>query len=440
MGLFDIPFLGNVVAMVIMLGVLIVIHELGHFAFAKWFGVSVKTFSIGFGKKLFGITRGETEYRVSLIPLGGYVALLGEDGEDADPNDPGNFNFKPRWQRFIILVMGALLNIVLAVLLFTVVNMFQRAEPLWRTSVPVIGYVDPSSPAFVADLQTGDRVVSFDGQRLKTWDQFQLLVATNPDREVPMVVEREGKLLTVEPKLIAQGRDDAGFLGAYPLEQVRIRSVNPGSPAEKAGLQPGDLVTSLDGHVIVQGVDQFIPLVQKSEKPELQMRVNRSGTDLMLTVAPDGTAGGRTIGVGVEVPFRYVKMTAGAAFMQGLTDTKRFTELTFTVLGKLLTGRLSLRSISGPVDIARISGEAARAGFISYLYIMGLISLQLGIFNLLPIPMLDGGLITILGFEAIRRKDLSAQLKERITTVGFVLLVTLMVVVIISDILKNIGS
>ena len=440
MGVFDISWLGNVIAMIIMLGVLILIHELGHFAAAKWFGVTVKTFSIGFGKKLFGFTRGGTEYKVALIPLGGYVALLGEDGEDADPDDSGNLNAKPRWQRFIILVMGATLNIVLAFLLFSFVNMFQRAEPLWKSTAPVVGHVDPSSPAFVADMKTGDRIVSFDGQRLKTWDEFHLLVATNPDREVPLVVEREGKLITLEPRLITKGRDEGGYLGAFPLEEIRIRSVTAGSPAESAGLKPGDIVTVLDGKRIVRGLDQFIPMIQNAEKPELQLLVNRNGTELSLTITPEGEPGSRKIGVGTEVPYRIVKLPAGQAFVQGAADVKRFTVLTFDVLGKLLTGRLSLKSISGPVDIARISGEAARAGFIPFIYIMALISLQLGIFNLLPIPMLDGGWITILIFEAIRRRDFSVRLKERITTVGFVLLVTLMVVVVISDILKNIGS
>ncbi len=441
MGIFNVPYLGNIIAMVIMLGVLIIIHELGHFVTAKLFGVKVKTFSVGFGKKLFGFQRGETEYRVSMIPLGGYVALLGEeDPEEAESDDPGNFNNKPRWQRFIILAMGATLNIVLAFMLFTVVNMFHRAEPLWRTSVPVVGWVDASSPAFVADLQTGDRIVSFDGKRINTWDQFQLLVVTNPDKDVDLVVEREGKLLTLEPELIAKGRDDAGYLGAFPLEQVRIQSVRDGSPAAEAGLQTGDVVIKVGNKRITRGIDQFITEIQNSTERELELLVLRSGTEMNLTVSPEGDPGSRIIGAMVEVPYRLVKLSFGNAVIQAGKDVKRFTALTFTVLGKLLRGELSLKSISGPVDIARISGEAARTGVISFVYIMGLISLQLGIFNLLPIPMLDGGLITILGIEAIRRKDLSIKMKERITTVGFVLLVTLMVVVIISDVLKNLGS
>lgn len=441
MGIFNVPYLGNIIAMVIMLGILIIIHELGHFVTAKLFGVKVKTFSVGFGKKLFGIQKGETEYRVSMIPLGGYVALLGEeDPDEAESDDPGNFSNKPRWQRFIILVMGATLNIVLAFMLFTVVNMFHRAEPLWRTAAPVVGWVDSSSPAFVADMKTGDRIVSFDGKRIHTWDQFQLLVITNPDKEVELVVEREGKLLTLEPELIAKGRDDAGYLGAFPLEQVRINSVKSGSPAEEVGLQPGDIVAQVGNKRITRGVDQFISRIKDSSEPELDLLVRRSGTEMNLTVAPDGEPGDRTIGVWVEVPYRLVKLSFGNAVVQAGKDVKRFTALTFTVLGKLLRGDLSLKSISGPVDIARISGEAARTGMLSFVYIMGLISLQLGIFNLLPIPMLDGGLITILGIEAIRRKDLSIKMKERITTVGFVLLITLMVVVITSDILKNLGS
>jgi len=439
-GIFDIPYFGPLVAMVIMLGVLIIIHEFGHFAMAKLFGVTVKTFSVGFGKKLFGIVRGGTEYRVSLFPLGGYVALLGEEADEAEVEDPGNFSRQPRWKKFLILVMGATLNIVLAVFLFTVVNMFHRAEPVWKTARPVIGSVDPSSPAFVADLKSGDRIVSFDGKRVKDWDEFQLLVVTNPNREVPIVVERDGTLLTIPVKLMASGRDDAGYLGAYPMMRVRIRSVDPGRPAEAAGLAPGDVILSVNGKPITRGLDQFIDAIRNSTEPELTFVVDRKGSELTLTVTPKGEPGSRLIGAGVEEPYRVVKLSPGAAFVQALKDTDRFTRLTFTVLGKLVRGQLSLKSISGPVDIARISGEAARSGFVSFLYIMGLISLQLGIFNLLPIPMLDGGHIFILAIEGIRRRDLSTTFKEKITTVGFVLLVTLMIVVVISDILKNLAG
>ncbi len=439
MGVFSIPYLGNLIAMAIMLGVLILIHETGHFLMAKLFKVNVKVFSIGFGKKLFSIKKGETEYQFSLIPLGGYVGMLGENPEDAEVDDPGNFNLKPRWQRFIILSMGAIFNIILAFILFTAVNMVHRPEPLWHTSTPVIGEIDTDSPAFVSNLKTGDRIISFDGTRVKDWNSFQLLIATNPNHKAKLVVDRDGQLVTIPVKLIAKGRDDAGFLGAYPLRPVRVQSVMENSPAEKAGLKSGDEIVSVNGKPIISGVEQFINTIEKTAGKTISLVVNRSGTRVPLTISPMGKPGNHKIGAFVEEPYRLVKLGFGGAVIQSGKDIERFTALTFTVLGKLVRGELSIRSISGPVDIARISGQAARNGTISFLYIMALISLQLGIFNLLPIPMLDGGHIVILALEAVRRRDLSYNLKEKITSVGFFLLVALMVVVIISDILKNLN-
>ncbi len=439
MGIFSIPYLGNLIAMAIMLGVLILIHETGHFLMAKLFKVNVKVFSIGFGKKLFSVKKGETEYQFSLIPLGGYVGMLGENPEDAEVEDPGNFNMKPRWQRFIILSMGAIFNIILAFILFTGVNMGHRQEPLWHSSTPVVGEVDSSSPAFVANLKTGDHIISFDGTRVQDWSAFQLLVATNPDHEARLVVDRDGQLLTIPVKLISKGRDDAGFLGVSPFRSVQVQSVVNGSPAEKAGLKSGDVIVSVDGKPMVNGVEQFISAIEKTTGDTISLVVNRSGSTISLTITPVGKPGSHKIGAFLGEPYRLIKLGFGGAIVQSGKDIGRFTALTFSVLGKLVRGKLSIRSISGPVDIARISGQAARNGAISFLYIMALISLQLGIFNLLPIPMLDGGHITILALEAVRRRDFSFNLKEKITSVGFFLLVALMVVVVISDILKNLN-
>lgn len=439
MGVFSIPYLGNIIAMAIMLGLLILIHETGHFLMAKLFKVNVKVFSIGFGKKLFSFKKGETEYQFCLIPLGGYVGMLGEDPEDAEVEDPGNFNLKSRWQRLIILSMGAIFNIVLAFLLFTAVNMVQRPEPLWHSSTPVVGEVDPSSPAFVANLKTGDRIISFDGSRVKNWNAFQLLIATNPDHKANIVVDRDGQLLTIPVKLISKGRDDAGFLGAFPLRPVQVGSVLGGSPAEKGGLKNGDEIVAVDGKPIISGMEQFISVVEKTTGDTISLVVKRAGSTMNLTITPMGKPGNHKIGAFVEEPYRLIKLGFGGALVQGGKDISRFTALTFSVLGKLVTGKLSIRSISGPVDIARISGKAARSGAFSFLYIMALISLQLGIFNLLPIPMLDGGHITILALETIRRRDFSFKLKEKITSVGFFLLVALMVIVVISDVLKNLN-
>jgi len=438
-GVFSIPYLGNIIAMAIMLGVLILIHETGHFLMAKLFKVNVKVFSIGFGKKLFSFKKGGTEYQFSLIPFGGYVGMLGENPEDAEVEDPGNFNLKSRWQRFIILAMGATFNIILAFILFTAVNMVHRMEPLYLSSTPVVGEVDPSSPAFVANLKTGDCIISFDGTRVKNWKAFQLLIATNPDHKANIVVDRNGQLLTIPVKLISKGRDDAGFLGAFPLRPVRVGSVLDGSPAEKGNLKKGDEIVSVDGKPIINGTGQFISVIEKTAGDTIELVVNRSGNTVDLAISPMGEPGSHKIGAFVEEPYRLIKIGFGGALVQGGRDIGKITALTFSVLGKLISGKLSIRSISGPVDIARISGQAARGGVIIFLYWMAMISLQLGIFNLLPIPMLDGGHLTILALETIRRRDLSFKLKEKITSVGFFLLIALMVIVVISDVLKNLN-
>ena len=438
MGIFNLPIIGNILAVVIMFGVLVTIHEFGHFIMAKMFGVYVKTFSIGFGKKLFCKKWGETEYCISLVPLGGYVAMLGEEPDEAEDDNPRNFNNKTKWQRILILVMGATLNIVLAIVLFTFVNAIHKPVPVWKDKPVVVGWVDNESPAFVAGLKYGDKIIYFDDKKVENWDQFLILVATNPNRTVKLRIERDGNLIEKEVKIVEKGKDRAGYLGVFPALRVQVRMVMPGSPAEKAGIKPGDVVLSVNGKEIVKGLEQFIESVKKSEG-ELDLKVERNGKVLNFKVMPEGEGKNRKIGVVIELPYKIVKLPLPDAFVTALKDTKKYTALTFSVIGKLLKGEMSIRSISGPVDIARISGQAARSGISNFIYIMGLISLQLGIFNLLPIPMLDGGHIFIILIEAIRRKDLSAKLKERITTVGFFILITLMTLVIISDILKNLN-
>jgi regulator of sigma E protease len=437
--LFNMPVVRNIIAMIILLGILIVIHEFGHFIIAKLFKVNVKIFSIGFGKKLFGKQIGETEYRLSLFPLGGYVAMLGEEPDEMEVEDPGNFNLKPRWQRFLILVMGATLNIVLAVILFTVVNTTHNREETWRSDQPEVGWIDNTSPAFIADFKVGDKILSFNNEKIISWDQLHLAVVTNPDKEVPVMVERSGEIMNFNVKITTKGKDDAGYLGVNPAVRTLVASVSPGSPAEKAGLKKGDVVISVNGHSVVKGVEQCVDLIQNAEEDTVTLNIVRNGENQDISIDPNVRGETKTIGVMLEIPYVEKQLSLSAAFMASLKDTAKITRLTFTVLGKLLKGEMSIKSISGPVDIARISGEAASAGLIPFIYIMALISLQLGIFNLLPIPMLDGGHIAILLFEGIRRKDLSVKIKEKILAVGFFLLISLMIVVIISDIIKNIN-
>ena len=425
--------LSNTAAFVFALGVIIFFHEFGHLLAAKAFNVRVLTFSLGFGRRLWGFKRGETDYRVALFPLGGYVQLGGEDPSEVT-DDPREFANKPRWQRVVVYLAGPAMNAVLSVALLAVVFMLGMEVAALREVPPVVGVVAEESPAATAGLEPGDRIEAVDGKPVSRWDDVHFALLTSPGRAVELTLRRDGQSLsvTVVPDVVP--RYEFGDAGVFPQLLPRIAQVLEDSPAAIAGFVLGDEVRAVDGRSVSSSRD-FIAQIEERPGRAATVEVMRDGRLQTLTVTPRSEDGVGKIGVVIGYYQRYGPVAALGASVRYNIDIVR---QTFAALAKIVTGRLAARSaLSGPIEIAALSGAAARSGFKVLLHLMGIISISIGILNLLPIPILDGGQITVLLFEGLRRRDLSLKVKERIQQVGFALVVVLMVMVLYFDLVKN---
>jgi regulator of sigma E protease len=426
--------LTNILAFAFALGIIIFVHEAGHLLVAKGFGVRVLTFSLGFGKRLWGFRRGETEYRVSALPLGGYVRLGGENAEEAT-GDPRDFLSKPRWQRILVYVAGPAMNVVLAVGLFAALFMVGIEVPNLPAIPSLIGAVEPGSSAAAAGLRRGDRIVALRGEPVSKWQEVNFAFLTSPDRPVPLTIERGDKTFqaTVTPK--GDPRYGVGdSAGIYPSVRPHVTRVEPRSPAAAAGFRAGDEIRVVDGRQIADSQD-FVSYVEQHPGQRIEVEIARDGRALTLPVVPrrDGKVG--KIGVGIGLYQRY---GPARAIVESVRYNVQIVRETFRVLGKIFSREISAKgALAGPIEIAVQSGEAARVGFKQLLHLMGFISISIAILNLLPIPILDGGQIFILAIEGIIRRDLSLRLKEVINQVGFVMILLLMVMVIWFDIMKR---
>lgn len=433
----DLPI--TLLAFAFALGVVIFIHELGHLLIAKLFDTRVKTFSLGFGKRLFGFKRGETDYRVSLIPLGGYVALGGENPEDAT-GDPREFMSKPRWQRILIYLAGPAMNVVLSVVLIAVTLMIGIEMMNFSRIAPVVGNVGEGSSAETAGLQRGDRILTANGEGVDDWQGVAFILTTSPERPVTLEVERGEETFTARVTPETLERYEIGdWAGLFPDALPEVRSVREGSPAERAGLQPGDQLRAMDGRPIA-GTLEFIEYIEQRADREVVLEIGRDGRvqDLAVVPADDGGSGKIGIEIGISV---YQKYGPVQALRESVHQNVEIVRQTFALLGKIVTGQLSARgNLGGPIEIAAQSGAAAKRGFSSLLYFMGFISISIAILNLMPIPILDGGQIVILTVESVIRRDLPLKVKEAVTQVGFVLIMLLMLMVIWFDLARNLGG
>ncbi len=427
-------FLTNAVAFVIALGVIIFVHEAGHLLVAKAFGVRVLAFSLGFGKRLFGFRRGETEYRVSVVPLGGYVRLGGENPDEIS-DDPREFLNKPRWQRILVYVAGPAMNVVLAILLMA--GLFATGTAISGEDgggEAMVGAVAEGSPAEAAGLRSGDLVVAVDGEPVGSWEDFSTAVVFSPGEPLALTVERGGERLALD--VVPEEVKPYGFgdVGVIPRQVPRVLLVVAGEPAEAAGLREGDELIAVDGRPVANTGDLVRHLEEHPEE-EVVLGVRRGGERLEVPVVPRAVDGKGKIGIQVG---SYVRYPPGEALVQSLRFNWSITTRTLAVLGKIVTRDVAARTaVSGPIDIASLSGAALRQGPESLIYLMAVISLSIAIFNLLPIPLLDGGQIFILLIESVRGRDLSLGIKERIQQVGFVLIIMLMAAVILMDITKR---
>ncbi len=426
----------TLLAFLFVLGVLVFVHELGHFLAARRIGVRVLTFSLGFGPKLLKVKRGDTEYAISAVPLGGYVKMAGENPEDARSGSPDEFLSRTKWERFQVLIAGPAMNIILAVVVMAVVLAQGAQVPAYQDAPPVVGAVTPGSPAERVGIQPGDRILTVAGDAVDTWEDLFIQVGTRPDRDVAMTLLRgdQTEQVTVRPE--SDGRFEIGNIGVLPDVYPRVAAVVEGDPADRAGVRAGDEIVSVNGERMVFLRQASEALRRTGGKP-IDLRLRRNGEDVRLEITPTKREG-YPVWIGITMVEATKPFNPGPleAIQLSVERNIEFSGLIFRTLGGLFIGETSLRQLQGPVAIAQLSGESAEAGWIALFTLMASISLNLGLLNLMPIPVLDGGHILIMGLEGIARRDFSMAVKEKMLLAGFVLLLMLMVTVIYNDLMR----
>ena len=443
------------VSFVVVLGILILVHELGHFFMARFAGVGVERFSIGFGPVLWRVRGKDTEYCVSLIPMGGYVKMMGDDenpleGGKAGIVDPAKaFNTKPLLARFLIVFAGPAMNFILAVviaaLMFTVVG---------RPVAPaVVGRVVEGGSSAQAGLRTGDRIVAVDGKPIQYWEDLARVVQAAAGRTLQVTAQgpagdRTVALTPVQAKRKDLFGDDQVVweIGATPYMPAAIGDTIPGDPADAAGLKAGDVVTAIEGQPALSWDELAERIHQRAGQPT-RLDIKRGSQTLAITVTPKkgkipGADGKETevglIGIRPGGAVTMVRSNPVSALWEGLVWSGDVTLKTAIGLYKIVVGQLDRSNIGGPIQIAKTAGEQARQGFVSLALFTAVISINLFLLNLLPVPMLDGGHLLFFGFEAVLGRPLSVRKREVAQQVGFALLMLLMVFAFYND-FKRIG-
>jgi regulator of sigma E protease len=422
-------------AFLFVLGVLVFVHELGHFLVARWHGVRVLTFSLGFGPKLLKFRRGDTEYCVSAVPLGGYVKLAGETVEEDRTGAPDEFLSKSKFVRFQVYLAGPVMNLLLAWIAMAGV-LYQGADVAIADSSPaVIGAVQQGSPAETGGLQVGDRIVSVAGRAVPTWDALNIEIITKANQALPVVVDRKGTRvdLTITPSAV--GKFEIGTIGIQPVLRPQVFEIVPGKPAELAGLRLGDVVLAVDGKALAQ--PEILETIHKSPGKPITFSLERDGTPMELTITPQQEGDIALIGAKIY-PWerRRIDPTVLQALSMSADQNWESTKLIGRTLAGLFKRETPVKQLMGPLSIATMTGQAAQLGWVSLFTFMAMISLNLGLINLMPVPVLDGGHIVILTVEGLARRDLSVRVKERILMVGAAMIVLLMVTVIYNDVVR----
>ncbi|WP_035351229.1 RIP metalloprotease RseP [Edaphobacter aggregans] len=431
----------------IVLGIMVLVHEFGHFAVAKLCGIRVEVFSIGFGKRLFGFRRGETDYRVSLLPLGGYVKMSGDNPGEA-PTDPGDFNAHPRWQRILVALAGPFANFILALGLMTGAYMLHNEVQEYISGPARTDYIPLNTSATRTGIHSGDLIVHYDTIENPTWDQVAIRSLLNINQTVPFAYLHDGQ--RVDTKLFIESKGGADNfsldrLGLIPKMQdvpVQVDSLEPNMPAMRAGLQPHDQIASIDG-LQLHSVPALLAYLQDQAGKPASLEILRDSQTIPVQLTPqlaevgDGTKDYRIGFRPVQPPVKVERLPFTKAVAASWDFNKKSSLLIVEVLKRMFTRQVSVRSLSGPIGIGQqIHMAASMPGWMPIIGLMANISINLAIFNLLPIPILDGGMILFLLVESVLRRDLNQQLKERVYQVAFVCILVFAVMVIFNDISK----
>jgi regulator of sigma E protease len=441
-------------AFIVLIGVMVVVHEFGHFAVAKLCGVRVESFSVGFGPRLFGIKKGDTDYKVCLLPLGGYVKMTGETPDQiqsgAKPEtvefgqyDPGSFTTHPRWQRMLIGVAGPVANFILAFVLMALYFAFVNEKVPQEVKTTTVEWVVAGSSAAQAGFEPGDVIESFAGESNPDWEHVLEKANLNLGQTVPVTVERNGKLVNLSLALPAAAKShefdskDVGLLPQYVSGPIGVADVQPNAPAAAAGLRAGDAIVSVDGHEF-HWVETLLAYMQSGQGAPIKLVILRNGSTFSVTARP------AIIDSGWKLGFKWVSPPTVHDPMpmdKALRESKKYcvdkSTLIFEVLGGLFTRKVAISQLAGPVGIARMAGEAAEMPDLQSKFgLAAAISINLGILNLMPFPILDGGLILLLLIESVMRHDISMAVKERIYQAAFVVLVVFFAFIIFNDFSK----
>jgi len=446
-------FLVSAIAFIVLVGVMVVFHEFGHFVVAKLFRVRVEAFSFGFGPRLFGFKYGETDYKVCLLPLGGFVKMTGESPEqnletpgttaEDVSNDPGAFTSHPRWQRMLIGLAGPIANFILTLGLMLFYYGWINEVPSVEVKTTTVEWVVPDSAAAKAGLQPGDIITRFDNVKNPDWELIYDHSRLNANQPVAMTVDRDGKEVNLSLEIPAEAKtdafdvSDAGILPEYAPGPIQVAEVQPGMPADKAGLQAGDQIEDVDGHPF-HSISTLLAYMQAEGGKPMTLTVLRKGATLQLAATPEKLDTSFKLGfAGVPTPIREEPLSLPAAWGKSVAFFNNNALLVGEVLQRLFTHRLSVSQLMGPVGIAHAAGEAAEmSGWLPKFGLAAEISLQLGILNLMPFPILDGGMILLLLIESALRHDISLSIKERIYQAAFVVLTAFFVFVLFNDVSK----
>ncbi|HEV2710181.1 MAG TPA: RIP metalloprotease RseP [Edaphobacter sp.] len=442
--------MSTVIQLAIVLGIMVLVHEFGHFAVAKLCKVRVEVFSIGFGTRLFGFKRGDTDYRLSLLPLGGYVKMSGEMPGEAKSDDPGELENHPRWQRVLIALAGPVANFLLAIALMTAVYMIHNEVQVYINGPAHVDYVSANSPAAHTGIHGGDTIVHYDTIEDPTWDQVAIRSLLNLNQTIPFSYVHDGK--RTDTKLFIESKggaenfalDSLGFTPVMQDAPVQVSSLEGDEklPAAQAGMKPGDKLESVDG-LHLHSVYSLHAYLQDMKGKPVSVVIGRNGSTLPIQLTPvlgdagDGTKYYQMGFLPVRPPVMVERLPFGKAMVASWQFNKKGSMLIVEVLKRMFTRQVSVRSLSGPIGIGQQIHEAAgMPGWMPIIGLMAYISLNLGIFNLLPIPILDGGMILFLIIESIIRRDVNQQFKERVYQVAFVCIIIFAAFVIFNDITK----